>query len=226
MKVRNNQTVTFATCKPGASSDVILSYDGKEYYRTRVVTPKQTPTRTPQPTPTTTPSTNTGAWHTWEELKEPLSTGPHIFLDATDHTGKRVFGLQIACWPTNEGDLDDRRLAVFLTEIFQDPDTIAAMRLASLSTGYYPIGVSIDGESLGSHGWLVDYGEGPVDAYYFAELFIATIEVSEEIIAALASPGANEMVANVNAAGVEDTRKFDVRGAGEALKPVLEVCPD
>ena len=180
--------MTFATCKPGTSSEVTLTWEGREYFRVTVTTPK--PVSTPIPSPTPTPA-NTGLWIIWDELKEEhgSGTGPHVFLDATDPTGTRMYALQVVCWPTSPGALEDRRLGVMVGESFLDPDVIAAMKASSATPGHYPIEVTVDGESLGQRGWLLEYEEGPLDTYFYAEVFTATREVSEELIGMLIAPG-------------------------------------
>ena len=185
------------------------------------------PTATPYLPPPSLPP-NTGAWVTWGELKDlyPSPTGPHIYLEATDHTGKRNFGLQVVCWPIEDGDLEERRLAVMVAEIFTDPDMIAAMRMLSSPPGYHPMEIDIDGESPGVRGWLLGYEEGPVDAYYYSEIFTATADTSKEVVEALVSPSARELTATLYAGDVSDSRVFNVEGSDEALKPVLEACLD
>ena len=231
-KVYNNQKLTFATCQPGAASDVTLSWEGKEYFRTTVTTPELAssppPTAAPVLPPASTPTpADTGAWTAWDELEKEYGsgTGPHVFLEATDPTGTRLYGLQVVCWPTSPDALEDRRLGVMVAETFLDTDLIAAMKAVSATPGHYPVEVAMDGESLGQHGWLLEYEEGPLDAYFYAELFTATQEVSEEIVGILATPGATQMVVNIIASeDAQMTRVFDVAGADEVLKPVLEAC--
>ena len=138
--------------------------------------------------------------------------------------GNRDFGLQVACWPTKDGDPENRVLNVLVAEIFTDPDTIAIMRLLSPSPGYHPMEISIDEESLGIHGWLLAYEEGPVDNYYYSETFTATADVSKDVVDALASPDVHELIATWHVDDISDIRTFDVRGSDEALKPVLSTC--
>ena len=134
--------------------------------------------------------------------------------------------MQVVCWPVEDGTLKERRLGVMVAEIFTDPDMIAPMRMLSSPPGYHPMEIAIDGESPGVRGWLLGYEEGPVDAYFYGEIFTATADTSKEVVKALGSPGARELTATLYAGDVSDSRIFDVQGADEALKPVLEACGD
>ena len=203
-----------------AQSDVAIAATAPEAEPTE----DALPTLSLEPSPTRA-NADTGLWLTWDYLKDyyPDPTGPHIFLRATDHSGLREFGLQIVCWPTEPANLQDRRLGVMLAETFTDPDTIAAIRLG-YESGYHEVEVAVDGESLGPHGWLLTAEEGPVDAYHYSEVLTASVELSGELVDVLSSGSTDELVATVRILGVEDPRAFDVKGAGEALVPVLEAC--
>ena len=194
------------------------------------------PTPIPSPTPTTEPgfaiAPATGAeirWHTWPELRETqgAGTGPWVTLPAADHTGLREFWLQVVCWPKRSArDLSDRTLAVIIAEVITDTDTIAAVKSAPLSEGYFMVDISIDGEGAGESGWLYETSEGSAQDYYYAEMLTANEETSEELIAELMSGDARELAATVLWHSVEDHRAFDVTGVKEVLAPVVDSCQE
>ena len=196
-------------------------------------TPTPEPTDTLVPTPTQAPvptSAATGVemrWYPWPEIKALYGegTGPWVTLVAADHTGKREFWLQVACWPTkSERDPQSRRLSVSLAEAITDPDTVAALRSAPLPEGYYQVDVRIDGDDVGAGGWLYEVEDGSIDAYHYTEILWATEERSEKLVDLMLSPGVTELVATVHWYDVEDRRVFTIEGADTVLLPVAEAC--
>lgn len=202
-------------------------------------TPTLPSTPTPEPTATVVPTPSPPAvpvsaatrvemrWYPWPEIKALYGegTGPWVTLVAADHTGKREFWLQVACWPTeSERDLQDRRLGVSLAEAITDPDTVAALKTAPLLEGYYQVGVAIDGEDAGAAGWLYEVEEGSVDAYHYTEILWATQETSDKLVDLMLSPGITELTATVHWYDVEDQRTFTIEGADTVLLPVVQAC--